>query len=701
MSFIFLVEVQSFPPKFLSKLGTSTNQVDIFESIKKDVVFTGAHKDPIYNSKLEKCQELDCTQFYSSGLVTGAISLCAECEPYITRSGDGDRVNDSCNAYKLLDSINFTPPQDIKVTNQGSTSSTNYNTWKTSNGFLSRSGYWLGLDPCGGGGGDDEWSCIVNCQTGVVAGCWNISSGSGNFGDTYDIGGSTYQVYDPIQLALAGLTSNGGSLPLLSSNPLSSGTQGNGNCGTPITIIPAGGGGGEDSNCLSGSAGSCPDNSYSPEPSGDAFSEAVAVFGDYSGSIISTGLNCYNYGGSLTVETNKYALGGSASGLAPQNPSDVGITGSSNSCGECIGQNLSDSYGENGPSCCQLARGDVGINGAPITSDGGSTWSSGSGSWGDFWPTDDHDDGFRTNSNVWGTCGATKATSIYSVPCSPTQRCKVGSNDGIGVIEIIIPNNSLECNCRDGIYLPGTGCSNGSPVKYCSDDCVFGVEPIVEIGCPPAKKIYTTFANDTDCSFVSPCTGYQTIFGNNGCTFKAPVTYDKFFTCPFLTNDSDEQDTNNLKTITKILTFSADSENSCDDVGLDLCASVGNVTNYTVTGITSTKCWNATAKPDEKSPCPENGTYTGFFNSSVLGTWLGRGSKNDTSDPENPQTIEFNGGTCCAPLIQTPWEPSLNDAGYPWRTQTCDNPYNVNNETWSNSTFSESNCAWSDPCDSC
>lgn len=709
MAFVFLIEVESYPPKYLSKSTSLKDQIDVFKSIKKETVFTGAHRDAVYNSKLEKCQEFDCTRFYSSGVTTGEITLCTECPPFVPR-GPGDDIDGACSAHTTLSSINFTPPPEYRVTNADSNSLNTYNSWKTSsatNGFLSRSGYWLGLPLCGGGGGDEEYSCIVNCQSGIVSGCFKNSGGSGaTFGDTYTIGGQTYQVYDPMQIALAGLTPNGGSFPLLSGNPLSSGTKGNGNCGTPITTIPAGGGGGGDSNCLSGSAGSsCPSNSYAPISSDEAFPEAIAIFGDYSGSVISTGSNCYNYGGSLSVETNKFGLGGSSSGLTPVTPAAAGITGSSGSCGECIGQNLSDSYGENGPSCCQLATGDIGINGAPTTNDGGITWSSGSGSWGNFWPTNSHDEGFRKNSNVWGICGATKATSIYSVPCAPKQRCKNGKNDGISIIEIVIANPE-ECQCRDSIFAPGSTCAAGAstPVKYCSSSCAYEAQPIVEIGCTPAKKRYVASAAASDCdSPLNSCTGFRTITSRPGCSFKAPVTYDQFFTCPQFApaDESGELDTENLKSITETLTFAATGGSSCGGYGS--CGAIGQVTLCTVTGITSTKCWNANANPAEgreRSDCPENGTYTGFFNSSMLGTWLNMGIQNNT-DPENTQTIEFEGGTCCAPLIQTPWEPSPGNPAYPWRTQTCDNPYNVNNESWGNSTFSQSNCAWSNPCDSC
>jgi hypothetical protein len=380
MSFKFLVEVQSLPPKFISKKTTSRNQLDIFQTLQKDIVYTGSHKDTIYNSKIKRCEELDCSEYYNSANVTGVIPLCAECLPYIERP-PGNDPGGPCIAFNSLSSVNFgnNLPTNIQVTNSDSTTLTNYNTWSSNNNFLSRSGYWLGFNPCNGG--STTYQCLVNCSNGNVAGCWNTSGGSGSFGNVHSIGGANYQIYDPVQIWLSGLRPNDGTFPLLSNNPITGNTSTGTSCGTTYTILGSGSGG---SNCLirqepSFNAGD--DYSSCETPNTDIGSSNfitgnVAVLGDYSGGAFSFSSGGCGFAGNTTT-SERFALGGTTVTDIVTFDS-IGITGAFDSCKSCL------QASENAPSCCEVSYGAVTINGAPSFDSTTSTWGSGSGAWNDW-----------------------------------------------------------------------------------------------------------------------------------------------------------------------------------------------------------------------------------------------------------------------------------------------------------------------------
>jgi hypothetical protein len=279
--------------------------------------------------------------------------------------------------------------------------------------IAARNGFWLGLPICG-----SSYQCLVSCEAGGVAGCWDTSAGFGSFGDVYNIAGQNYQIYDPIQLALAGLTPNGGSFPLLSSNPITGRTaNAEATCDTRITITTG-------SNCLTPSgAGSTPYCASTPNigPS-QHFSSSYGFLGDYRGKSFSIGESCSYVGNN--IDTVRYALGGSRAGTTYElkTLNEVGIDGVHASCGHCTKHLSEKGYGVD---CCNLSYGTVTISGAPSWN--GSGWSSGGEIWNNFWSSNSDDNNFRVSeqtgdclsdnsSTCWGTwrssCGVPQTHSL-------------------------------------------------------------------------------------------------------------------------------------------------------------------------------------------------------------------------------------------------------------------------------------------------
>jgi len=474
MAFSFLIELESYPPKYISRKTTAKNEIQIFESLADESVFVGSHQDTIYKSKIEKCQELDCSQFYSSGFTSGAVSLCQDCEPFQPR-GPGDGPSGGCPEYGALSAINFTAPSSLFVYNppeggypSGVDPLGDYQTWvaNTQNAAVASSGFWLGLRPCSGG----NYQCLVSCATGNVAGCWNRQFGSDNFGNVYSIGGSSYQVYDPLQITLGGLTPNGGTHRFLNSNPISGLTLSGSSCDTITTKFPRGRGA---INCLakpnSGNIGGeqCSGGCPGPETNigvdnfitGD---EDVYVVGDYTNKVFSFSGGCGSTRESTTI-TSPFALGGGG-GVPGKTSSlnNLGVSGVFSSCKDCLqsGADKEDSYV---PSCCEVSCGIVTIEGAPkiegYDAEGNPIWSSGSGAWDDW---DDQGNPHRDNEDLWVSSCTPQigdyANSTGSIPCVSTP---VTANE----------------NCQSENSLSTTGVF----IYFNCDNEVYGVLPKVTL----------------------------------------------------------------------------------------------------------------------------------------------------------------------------------------------------------------------------
>lgn len=716
MALDYLVEIIKSYPTFSSRVSSDERTVFIFPNIETEVVLSGSHRDRSYSSRIERCKELDCSEFYTSAVAAGAVSLCGECEEQVSPTPPTP-PSGGCANYSTLNSFNFTPPDNLKVENgtidQTQQSYNNYLSWSNqseNNSAFAKSGYWLGLSPCGGD--CRGYSCIVGCQSGVVTGCWctGSSPGSGNtgsnpsFGSVYTIGGQNYQVYDPLQIYLAGLRPNGGSFTLLSSNPLANSSAmpaggGSTDCGRSIVVIDpsggGGGGGGDEPNCFEGNGGcpSCSDgeNPWTPTPANTAFPEPVAIIGggDFSFRIVSTGSNCYSFSPSqLTSFSGAFSLGG-ANGISAVEASSLGISAST-SCGQCTGKNLSDSGGVNGPSCCQLSCGGINITGSPEFT--GTGWSSSGETWNNFWPNNTYDNGYRklSNSGAWGSCsgGVTRASSVYTSPCNPTQYCESNKRKGVILVEQNITNETTgECPCYDFIYPPNAGCSLTQMVHNCGVDedgneCKPQATPIVDAGCPPGKRRYFTIPIEDSCN-DSACQSTFTI-GDSSCSAKIPISFNQFFTClSFESNEDSELSEGQLTTLSRAAQYSSNPQGSAGDCNtFGACGAIGNVTKATIKGPAGSSCI-------EDSPCPSNLTLSGLFNTSFIAQLLGRVS----NTPDNG--VEVSYATCCSKILQSPWYPTDGN-GETWEEDYCEEEYEPDFED--ERLFNENNCFYTDPC---
>jgi len=690
MAFVFFVEVDNKQPKYLMKVTSSQDMISIYRSTETDVVLVGEHRDRIYQSSIEKCKELDCSQFYTSAFTTGAVSLCADCEEFIP-GGGGDGESGPCSAYNTLNSVNFTPPAAATPLSNSNDTGTlsSYNSWVSSsnNQAISRSGYWLGMNVCNGGG--SQYQCIVSCSSGNVAGCYPNSS-AGSVGNVYTIGGSKYQVYDAMQLITSGFSiPTSGTFPLLSGNPTTSaGTPGT-SCGRTITTVHFAGDG--NSNCITDNGhndkckncmdGSNPKTGTLPTSSQTQFPNDIALFGDHTNTVLSTGSNCYSIGNSGTSGSNGanaslfsgcFALGGGPSGTTK--PTTIGAAGltSFGSCGECIGKMLSDSNGSKGPGCCLSACNRIGINVAPTRSGAGTTlWSEGSDIWSKFWPGDTYDQKYRTpdNSNSWGAClGNTTANSIYSLPCNPTSYCDNGSAS----LPTIVETNHVtgaSCSCSGaGIWPEGTGCipsipPTNPPIYFpgikCSDDCTIVPNVVVGYSNCPSEKSYAAYYNPTECSVIEDCAGTVPVDSSqgSGCGANIPVIYDKFFSRIVFDDDDSDTQTSIAETTKSLISSQLGADaGSCGIAGPS--QAVGNVTHLTISGLIT--C-------DAGGGCPTRGSTSGYFAISQVRTLLaaGYGTGGGASGETSMSTDQT--ASCCLLTIQSPWTPSDNS----WNVKNC------------------------------
>jgi hypothetical protein len=500
----FFIEIDYKTPSYSVKKAEDDEYIVIYKTLNSNNVVVSDHKDRVYKDSFDKCADLDCTQFYTSSFVSGSVSLCGDCLPRPIVP----RVNgkDGCRNGKIIQNFLNSPlPTNLLVTNQngqGDASTPNskefYNAWKAAspeNNLIAKSTFFIGnKNSCGPDGG-----CIVSCDSGSVAGCWDTGKygssggggGTGSFGELYSIGGNRYQVYDPLQIYLAGLIPKGGSFPLLSGNPLQQGTlisgAAPGRCGPPITCFgcPDGPTDPDDPtnpnphpdgppNCHGGGGGGGGCN-WSPQPNllprNLTGGGPVVVYGDFTSGVISTGTQSFDTSrGGASLIGGLYALGGSSTGGSIVSPSSLGIVGTYPSCGDSTGSNIQNSNGcGGGPSCKDLARGNVFISGAPSNL-GGGNWSGGGTTWNNFWPSNGDDNGFREpeNDNLWGGCGEQnlpRASGLWSSPCVPDDPC---SGDGglNSVLEIYydMPGDG-DSDCCYTQILYGINCNGQSTTK--------------------------------------------------------------------------------------------------------------------------------------------------------------------------------------------------------------------------------------------
>jgi len=700
----FLVEAQSTSPKFSLRVETTKGlsksvEITIFPSVGKDVTFNGvAHRDNVYNNKTAKCKDLDCSEFYSSARTTGQVSLCGDCLPKRTRPPGSKPYG--CGSGVALQ--NFTVPDNIRVTNQ-TNGEVNYSTWLTGQGNqqIAKSSYWLGLNNSGGMCGP-PFQCIVGCQSGSVAGCWDTSKGgSGNFGDIYSINGSTYQVYDPIQIHLAGISSNGGSLPLLSGNPIQGLTPVSGfgtvTCGPIITVVHPGGGSGpgssgggnngsdgdtnviirgsgNDSHCSSGSS-FAPSNLYSPTVSLDAFPSAFGLYGNYFGKTICTATDCYlpNQSDGLTLDAGKYRFGGSTAGIPLYNLQDwqnenLGLTGSMgglsvhNTPGEGLEYIITQSYNRTktssgnafaatgdsgGPTCCQFSSGGLSINGAPNLNASTNSWGAGSGTWNNFWSNSKIDDFYRDpftdpdpNIKGWQGCGGTQTTanSLYTTPCRPVSKCGPGGGGGNYLLMIGSSIDSQGDCCGAQGY--GNGVCSISDVTICGQTGPGTSIFVSALPCSSIKYISISGVDENgDLICSSDDCGGDTSSAKQGCKLPCNVH--------LLAGATKSGETETVKDVSDAMGAAMDSE-------------CGNSIPYTIK--TDFGCSNKLQVTGESSNCafpegcgPAYITSTGYVDVRTVATWKAQGlSVAGASGPDGQGVGSYSGGNCCSQLYQTP-----------------------------------------------
>ena len=422
---------------------------------------------------------------------------------------------------------------------------------------------------------------------------------------------------------------------------------------------------------------------------------------------MSTGSNCYSIGNNSTSGNNgakaelssgKFALGGNPGGTAK--PTTIGAAGLSSfgSCGECIGKMLSDSSGSKGPGCCLSACNRIGINGAPTTSDAGSTWSDGSDIWSDFWPDDTYDENYRTSDSqsAWGAClGNTTANSIYTLPCNPTSYCDNGDASMPSILETNY--SSSVCTCQTaGIYPAGVSCQPSVPptnppsltlVLKCSDTCGFTPTAIVGYSNCVTKKSYMAFYVG-DCSTIETCAGTVPVDGSSGsgCAANIPVIYDKFYDRSVNANNSaDIQATVIDTTKSQIASQLGTDAGSCGVGGRG--SAIGNVTKLSITGLVTCSSGGG---------CPTRGSTSGYFGISTVRSLLASGYSTGGGGGQDPSMSSDETASCCLLTIQSPWTPPDNS----WNVQNCKDTGEPH-LNWIQEAFGEGSSCISNPCEGC
>lgn len=701
----FLVEAQSTSPRFSMKVETTKGlsksiQISIFPSIAKDVVYNGvAHRDTVYNSKIARCQDLECSEFFTTARTTGQISQCGDCLPKRTRP-PGDRPRGCTSGVSLH---NFTIPDNIKVTNVDG-GDQDYLFWLAGttnqddaalNQSIAKSGYWLGLTNSGGMCGPPI-QCIVGCGSGSVAGCWNTEkSGGASFGDIYSINGSTYQVYDPIQIHLAGISSNGGSLPFLSTNPLQGltplSTAVPFTCGPVVTVVTSGGGtgpgsdgnngsdddvnviitgSGSDDNCSGGGSSLAPGQGlYSPTPSLTAFPESFAIYGDITNKVICTTSDCYmpNQTDGLTLSTGKYRFGGSVSGVPIYNLNewsnpDIGLVGSlggltvHDTPGEGLEYIIKQTYnrtkssassltgsGSPSPSCCQFSSGALSINGAPNLDTSTNTWGSGSNIWNNFWSSPSIDDEYRdpipagTEPNIkgWRGCNDDQntANSLYTTPCRPISKCGSGGGGGNYLLQVSFGANESECCGGIGYANSVPGCGEG-------ENACGGNPSSFEVAQEPCGKVRYLNIGGIDENGNILCS-------SDDCGKSTTESSSCKLPCNVYLLGGQSTIEENVKDLSNLIATTVDGG----------CSSPTNYTIKTIFG-----CANKITITGKSEKClfpsscaPESITSTGYQTTATIRSWAAQGlTVGGGSAPDGQGFGSYSGGSCCSELFTSP-----------------------------------------------
>lgn len=450
--FDYLLEIELTTPRFTARIS-DVEEVMISPKIITDSVLEIEHRDNVYRSKTAKCQDLDCSEFYTSAVTTGKVAQCGDCLP--KRKKTTYTKPFGCPEWNLLskylyDATFVKPP---RISNASTYQ--DYINWFTTvpgqqqlKQFLARSGYWLGLHPCNG----KSWQCLVECNGGTVGGCWDSGTyGSANIGLVYQIGESSYQVYDPVQILLAGLTPPGGSFPLLSGNPLTGLTANAGNpsdedyegCGRPFTIL-------EDArSCLVGTPKpkECGDVPYQPKEERNPNWANKAIEGDFGGKSIKSQGECY-LTPTQSVIMNSWSLAGSLGGTL-----DVGrfddppllIDQVIENCGACISKLVEEGVG---PLCCQVSYGSITVRDAPIWN--GTSWGPGGTTWNNFWDDSIPDGGFRNDNEC--TDPTIPSSCSWSSGCAGPEDGDLAN--GIGTIPCGFPSTN-GCNSGESLVQIG------------------------------------------------------------------------------------------------------------------------------------------------------------------------------------------------------------------------------------------------------
>lgn len=504
MAIVFFIEIYQAQPNFSSKIDQN-DVISIYPSLNKEVAEEniGKHKDIGYSAKIDACIEFDCSGFVVGRNATGEIDLCVDC-PTPEQPSPPNPAG-SCASYAALNSyLNNLPAQ---VTNSNPATATAYAAHLQNATYAAgaRSGYWLGLTDCNSVG--TSYQCGVSCSSSSVAFCYPTSGGSGlqGFGDIKTLNGETYQIYDPVQLYAAGVSSTTGmSFTLSASAP---NWSPGGTCGGPATKDLSGslncfstGSGPSNYNSVGG--GGLPTNSYTTQTSQSKFNaNNVLVTGITTGSTsIGIGDQCFYVGGApSSVGGGGLLLGGSSSGKSVVSLESLGGSSYGN-CNDCA-ENISI-------PCESLASSQVFITGAPEYNNGAWQESEGHVVWDNF---NDEDDGgygdelglaFRettcatdnTQGSTHGALGNGARAIIPSIPCTNTststgnKKCKPGHKPGPIWVETIVTPPYL-C-CQNSVV--------GNIYQSFNNDC--GT-------CCDSNKGSNVFAGPLFSGFGCPCDG--------------------------------------------------------------------------------------------------------------------------------------------------------------------------------------------------
>jgi len=521
MAIVFFIEIYQAQPNFSSKIDQN-DVISIYPSLNKEVAEqnNGKHKDIGYSAKIDACIDFDCSGFVVGRNATGKIDLCADCPTPQQPTPPNPAGN--CAAYTALNSyLNNLPAQVTNLDKPGTSAAYAAHLSNPTNAAGARSGYWLGLTDCDSVAG--EYQCGVSCKTGAVALCYPTLGAPKAFGDVYTgSDGESYQIYDPVQLHAAGVSSTTG-MSFAMGTSVPNWTAGGTCSGAETKYLGEGGA----SNCFSTGSGpsnynnvgggGLPNNTYTAQTPQSTFdANNVLVTGIASGSTsIGIGNQCFYIGGAPSGGGGgSLLLGGKGNG-GKSVVSLESLGGSSHAnCNDCAG-NIS-------LPCESLASSQISINGAPTYSTD-TGWSTGGTVWDNYNHGNDNADEYPlafkettcamndTFGESHGALGDGAKAIVPNIPCtnsSTGKRCKPGHKPGpIWVETVITPAFRCCQNVTVGkIYQTfNNNCSNCCDPTRGSN--VFAGPVFSGFGCPcdgiPEDQCYCpNCANNLDCRKV-------------------------------------------------------------------------------------------------------------------------------------------------------------------------------------------------------